>query len=110
MDKVVNLLNNYNKEIRLVMTVVIGIVAVVFIATLLMKAMKELNNQAIGSAAKNVAFAVLVALLAWMGISGVTSMMNAIQPGNELGVTGGNFKLIVDDSKTIAETVLKSKF
>lgn len=110
MDKIVNLLNNYNNEIKIVMTVVIGIVAVVFISTLLIKAMKELNNQAIGSAAKNVGFAVLVALLAWMGISGVISMMNAIQPGSDLGVSGGNFKLIVDNSKTITETVLKSKF
>ena len=110
MDNIVTLLNNYNKEVKIVMTVIIGIVAVVFISTLLIKAMKELHNQAIGSAAKNVGFAVLVALLAWMGISGVISLMNAIQPGNELGVTGGNFKLIVDNSKTITETVLKSKF
>ena len=110
MDKIVNLLNNYNTEIKLVMTVVIGIVAGVFIAILLMKAMKELNNQAIGAAAKNVGFAVLVALIAWMGISGVISMMTAIQPGTELGISGGNFKLIVDNSKTIADTVLKSKF
>ena len=110
MDKIVTLLNNYNKEIKIVMTVVIGIVAVVFISILLMKAMKELHNQAIGSAAKNVGFAVLVALLAWMGISGVISLMTAIQPGEDLGVSGGNFKLIVDNSKTITETVLKSKF
>lgn len=110
MDKIVNLLNNYNNEIKIVMTVVITIAAGVFIALLLIKAMKELHNQAIGSAAKNVAFAVLIALIAWMGISGVISFMNAIQPGTELGISGGNFKLIVDDSKTIAETVLKSKF
>lgn len=110
MDKIVNLLNNYNSEIKIVMTVVIGIVAGVFIATLLIKAMKELHNQAIGAAAKNVGFAVIVALIAWMGISGVISLMNSIQPGSDLGVSGGNFKLIVDNSKTIAETVLKSKF
>lgn len=110
MQAILNLLQKYNDQIKLVMTAVIGLVAVVFISVLIIKAIKALSNQSIGDAAKNTGYAILVAFLAWLGISGVINLMNSLQPGSELGITGGNFQLIMENAPNAVQSVLSSAF
>lgn len=84
MKRLIELVKKYEDAITQVMTAVIILVSAVFIGLLIIKAMKAFNDQSMGEAFKCIAYAVGVALLAWMSISGVRGLFKLIEPDKDL--------------------------
>lgn len=73
-----------DKQFTLVANVVIGLLATFFILTNIYKMMKALSGGNLGDAGKNFLYAVLIAVIALISITGIKNFVKNNQLGNDL--------------------------
>ena len=84
MDGLLDLIKNNTDVMTTVGNAIIGLAAVVFIAILLVKAIKEFSGQKVQNGIKYIGYALLVVIVAALGIIGVQTLGNAIAPTSEI--------------------------
>lgn len=80
MDKLKNWISKNDQEFLTFSYVVIGFLSGVFIFVNIYKIIKALSGGNLGDAAKNFAYALLIGVVALIGIAGVRAFVNANKP------------------------------
>ena len=89
LDKLQEVIRSYQGQIKGVTVAVIGLVAIFFIGMVLIKAMKAGKDGNFGEVAKFVGIGIIIALIAWLGISGIFAIIKSVAPSGDLFQGGG---------------------
>lgn len=83
-DKLVEFVKSYNGPVKAVLTAIIVLVALCFIGVCLIHAMQEFNKKNMKEGFMWIMRAVLIGLVAALGIAGVVTLVDGVRPSGSV--------------------------